>query len=534
MRLNIVLWIERLYHPICKTSLLPFSDLASASYTRIFSLIAKSATSKNIFALTGERRDRKKLGAFSNMQYSIDLTSRIPASLLKAAFVVEQQLEKRGFEVFLVGGSVRDLILGKKIADLDFTTNAKPAEVIKTFKRVIPVGMQFGTVIVLIQNIPIEVTTYRSESGYADGRHPDTINFGSSLQEDITRRDFTVNGLAYHLRTKVLYDYCNGLADIKKRKLRTIGRAAERFAEDGLRPIRACRFAASNGFILDTEIAAAVEKNFSIIAHVARERFYDEWRKSLKAEQPFLFWQHLFSLKIFSIFFARLHNIKAEKNRQLLFLQILQEKKNKSLVFQCASLWFCEILAHLDSQKNFYVWPTAAEASARKQEIFKQQLKEFFKEQRLPLKESEQVQDLLFSPFLFLSIAVLKEKQFHSFAFLEALASLSCNKNKNKNYKKIFLHLRFYAFLLPHFFAQSSCDAEFLLSVKKEIHKNLFSFLRRPLSLFDLCVNGNDLQKLGLRGKEIGRALQQARLLVLQNPLHNKKEILLHKLKRDF
>lgn len=467
------------------------------------------------------------------MKYNIDLYSSIPPKFLEAALFVEKTFQKHGYEIFLVGGSVRDLLLHKKISDLDFTTNAKPQQVQKMFKSVIPVGIDFGTVIVLYKKIPMEVTTYRTETEYQDGRHPTKIQFGTSLQEDVKRRDFTVNGLAYSLSEKTIYDFCEGMADIQNRRLQTIGLAQERFREDGLRPIRACRFSASNGFVLQKEIFEAIAKTKDIIASVAPERFHDEWRKSLKAEKPQLFWQQLFETKIFNIFFNDLQNLQREVERQNFLLRVLSEKKNKTVYYNCASLWFCEWYAlqqypltsknknDLQHEKNFSFGLYFSDEPIE-QEKRKKLLKNFFARQRFPKAESDLTKELLFSPLLDLIALTINRSTLQADIFFNELELKTALAQIKK--EKIFVHLSFYGFLLPHFFPQQKKQ---LQHYKKSLVKNLRNILRQPKYIGDLNINGDDLKSQGYNGKQIGEQLKKLQQHVLKNPQDNQKEILL-------
>lgn len=441
----------------------------------------------------------------------IDLLSNIPAPLLEAALFIENTFDRHRFEVFLVGGSVRDLILQKEISDLDFTTNATPTQVMSMFKKVIPVGLEFGTVIVLYKKTPIEITTFRKDSDYLDGRHPEKIEFGSSLKEDITRRDFTINGLAYRLKEKTLYDYCHGFGDIQNRLLRTIGNAESRFAEDGLRPIRACRFIASNGFVFDEQIYSAIEKNRNTISQIATERFYDEWRKVLKSEEPQLFWQTLLKTKIFEIFFKDMNKLVKESQRQKLLQELISNKKNNTIYYHCATLWLCEWVEL--SQKNYFAF------SLEKEKMIKT-LKSFFDFHRFPKKESDLVKDLLSSPLLELIVLFQTKQTFDLFILKRIFTQIKR--------EQVFIHLRFFYFVMPHFF--ESVES---IAFAQNIFQNIKTVLQQPLYLQDLSINGHHLKEMGFTGKQIGKVLQQALEHVWKHPLNNQKETLLHWLQKE-
>lgn len=192
-------------------------------------------------------------------------------------------LEAGGFEAFLVGGCVRDLLLGKVPKDFDIATRALPADVQRLFRKVIPTGIEHGTVTVLSHGIPVEVTTYRYESGYEDGRRPTRIEFHQDIEGDLARRDFTINAIAFNPLTGVLKDPFNGQADLRAHVIRCVGVASERFGEDGLRPLRAVRIATVLEFILDADTEAAIRPALPVFRKVALERVHDEFVKLLTA-----------------------------------------------------------------------------------------------------------------------------------------------------------------------------------------------------------------------------------------------------------
>jgi tRNA nucleotidyltransferase (CCA-adding enzyme) len=196
-------------------------------------------------------------------------------------------------QVYLVGGAVRDLLRGKKAKDWDLATDALPEEVIALFHRkkglnsfVVPTGIKHGTVTVHFKGLSMEVTTFRSESGYSDGRRPDKVEFGDSIEVDLSRRDFTMNAAAYRLPSGPLVDPFDGKKDIKKRLIRSVGKPEERFSEDGLRPVRALRFASQLDFTLDEELLAAISGAIPFTAKVAPERIRDEIDKILATDRP--------------------------------------------------------------------------------------------------------------------------------------------------------------------------------------------------------------------------------------------------------
>ncbi len=207
---------------------------------------------------------------------------RIPYELQKMNAIFREN----GFEAYLVGGAVRDMILGKKASDWDIATNAKPEDTMRIFHKVIPTGIEHGTVTVHFLKHEIEVTTYRIDADYSDGRHPGSVKYTSDITEDLSRRDFTMNAIAASLEDGAIVDPFHGEDDIKKRIIRTVGKAEERFAEDGLRPVRAVRFAAKTGFSIAPETLAAIPPSLGVTAKISIERFRDEFLKLVASPEP--------------------------------------------------------------------------------------------------------------------------------------------------------------------------------------------------------------------------------------------------------
>ena len=178
----------------------------------------------------------------------------------EAATAIVRRLRQEGFSAYLVGGCVRDMLMGRTPKDYDVTTAATPDEVLRLFPDALTVGAQFGVVIVPHEAGNVEVATFRSDGAYADGRHPREVRYAQTPQEDVQRRDFTINGLLYDPLTDQVLDYVGGQADIRARRLRTIGDPVERLSEDRLRMLRAVRFTARFGFKLDPAALEAIRQ----------------------------------------------------------------------------------------------------------------------------------------------------------------------------------------------------------------------------------------------------------------------------------
>lgn len=196
------------------------------------------------------------------------------------AHEILRTLEQQGYEAYLVGGCVRDLLLGKTPEDWDITTSALPEEVLTLFPDAIPTGLQHGTVTVKSQGEAVEVTTFRADGFYADHRHPDAVRFTNTLQEDLQRRDFTVNAMAMDLHGK-LYDFYGGQDDLRVGILRCVGDPDRRFGEDALRIMRALRFAATLGFSIEAKTAESLREHRQELSQIAVERITAEMAKLL-------------------------------------------------------------------------------------------------------------------------------------------------------------------------------------------------------------------------------------------------------------
>lgn len=198
----------------------------------------------------------------------------------KNALLVIEKLNNAGFSAYLVGGCVRDLIMSKPPHDYDISTNALPAQVQKLFSDTVDTGSQFGTILVKEQGEPIEVTTFRKEGIYEDGRHPESVEFVSELKQDVLRRDFTINGMAYHPNEGII-DYVGGMADIQNKLIRTIGNPDARFKEDSLRILRGMRFACNLNYQVEKQTMQSMNKLKENITKTSVERIWQEMQKIL-------------------------------------------------------------------------------------------------------------------------------------------------------------------------------------------------------------------------------------------------------------
>jgi tRNA nucleotidyltransferase (CCA-adding enzyme) len=196
------------------------------------------------------------------------------------------RLGEHGKRGWVVGGCVRDLLLGREVADWDIATDAHPKEVMRIFPRTIPTGIAHGTVTVHINHHPYEVTTLRGETTYSDGRRPDAVHFVDDITADLARRDFTINAIAIDPNSGHVIDPFDGKGDLRRRLLRAVGNPIARFSEDGLRVLRAARFVATLELELDEETHRAIAPTLDTYRKVSAERVRDEWVKTMKAKRP--------------------------------------------------------------------------------------------------------------------------------------------------------------------------------------------------------------------------------------------------------
>ena len=200
------------------------------------------------------------------------------------AYKVISVLENAGFEAYVVGGAVRDFVRGVQANDVDITTNALPQQVKELFEHTIDVGIEHGTVLVVLSE-PIEVTTFRSETTYSDHRRPDEVKFVHTLKEDLKRRDFTINSMALTKEDKLI-DFFGGSSDLEKGTIKAVGNPKERFSEDALRMLRAIRFSAQLNFTLDSSTQAAIKELHPLISHISIERVKVELEKIWVSNYP--------------------------------------------------------------------------------------------------------------------------------------------------------------------------------------------------------------------------------------------------------
>lgn len=393
-------------------------------------------------------------------------------------YIVPQELKeiseifhKNNFSLYLVGGAVRDFVMNKANHDYDLATDARPEEVKSIFKKTIDTGIKHGTVTILYKKSSYEVTTFRTESDYSDSRHPDSVSFVRSLDEDLKRRDFTINALAVSLPDGLIIDKHNGLEDIEKKTIRAIGEAEERFKEDALRMLRACRFASKLSFNIEESTLLAIKRLNKTIAKVSVERIKEELDKTLTSAHPSL-------------------GISYMKETGLLSQIIPSLEINE------------DILSSLDRQNPLTVQLSILLSSLKEEEV-----KNILKRLKSSNKEKEEVL-LLLSSFSF---------PYYKEDISDYEIRLILRKVGKENVASFFS--------LREALKVSADDSTFKKRIEEESKKNT------PLFIKDLDITGNDLMQIGKEGKEIGEALEYLMTIVLKNPEKNRKKILLEEIK---
>lgn len=375
------------------------------------------------------------------------------------------------FSLFLVGGAIRDYILGKPNHDYDLTSPALPSDVKRMFKYTIDTGIKHGTVTILYKGESFEVTTFRTENSYSDSRHPDKVEFVSSLDEDLKRRDFTINALALDILSGEIFDNHHGLEDLKNKKIRAIGDPKERFKEDALRMLRACRFSSKLGFTIEEKTKEAIKALSSTIRKVSRERIKDELDKTLLSPYPSIGLRYAIETGLLQIIVNNL----SLSDRELLSFERVNEC-NLSL-----SGRYTILLSSLSLTK--------------------------VKETLDPLKASN------------------KEKR--EIMTLSSFKDYKVDEYKSDKALRIFIKEVGKELLETLFevndllYGESEEKREFETRVKSEVEKN------PPLLISELAITGNDLSNIVKRGPAMGAMLKSLLDYVIENPENNRKEILL-------
>ncbi len=276
----------------------------------------------------------------ANEVFKVESLEPPPQAVLKLL----KTIQSVGYEAFIVGGAVRDRLLGRPTHDYDVATNAHPQIIVDLFERTIPTGLQHGTVTVIIDKTPIEVTTYRIDQGYSDGRHPDRIDFTSNLREDLARRDFTINAIAWDPIHQVIADPFDGQGDLQRRLVKAVGKAHDRFSEDGLRALRAVRFATVLDFELENDTRLAIASTLSTFRMIAKERIRVELVKTLMSQHPAQGFKDLASTGLLDEIMPEISPLKAEQLNALQALTSFSLSEEDQFTARFATLLqYCDL-----------------------------------------------------------------------------------------------------------------------------------------------------------------------------------------------
>ena len=427
-----------------------------------------------------------------------------------------ETLKAKGFEAFLIGGSVRDFVMGLPIGDIDITTNATPEEVKQVFSdfRVIETGIKHGTVTVLINNEPLEITTYRNEGTYSDNRHPDNVVFSNSLADDVVRRDFTMNGIAYDFDNRFC-DLVGGLEDIKNQTIRCIGNAETRFNEDALRILRAMRFSAVLGFEIEEETKNAIHKCKDLLKNISAERIREEFTKLICGKNAYNVLQEFSD--VITVFIPEIRECVGfeQKNRHHCFdvythtLKAV-EKSSQNPIIRLA-LFFHDIgkpsVAHFDEkgEQHYYSHP---KKSAEMTEKIMTRLR-FDNDTKNKVVALVKMHD---SPIMVNDMTKPDRKrlkkimsQTGSDLIFDLIEIKYCdNSAQNPEY-----------FRGEDFYKQTRDIVNEIINEKE------------CFSIKHLAIDGNDLIALGFKGKKIGETLEKCLNAVIDGKVENEKDKLI-------
>lgn len=445
--------------------------------------------------------------------------------------------EQNGFEAYLVGGAVRDICLNKKASDWDVATNATPQDVMKMFKFVVPTGFEHGTVTVHFNKTEIEVTTFRTESGYSDARHPDKINYAATIEEDLARRDFTMNAIAVNLKNGKIVDPYGGQKDIKKRLIRTVGNAHERFMEDGLRPIRALRFASKLGFAIEEKTYQEISQKDvqNKITSISIERFRDEFEKMMLSKKPSVALKLMEETGILNLFipeFSKCRGCIQSDYRAFHKFDVLDH-----LFYACDGAPENKLNVRLAALFHDIGKPDAKNITM--QEVFdskeccKKNLETitFYNHEKYSAEITQKIMTRLkFSNEMIKNVIhLVKEHMFHyEENWTNAAVRRFIIRVGKENLEDLY-DLRFadmYGMWNQKIEIKYSEPVALLLELKERINEELMK--QNALSLKDLNVNGKDLMENGIpAGKKLGEILNHLLDCVIEDPSLNSREKLL-------
>ncbi len=444
---------------------------------------------------------------------------KIPEKLVKVGNIFRDN----GFESYLVGGAVRDMLMGKECHDYDIATNATPQQVMSIFKKVIPTGIAHGTVTVHIMGLELETTTFRTESDYSDGRHPDKVEFAATIEEDLSRRDFTMNAIAADLCTGHIVDPFGGQKDIRSKIIRTVGSPLERFDEDGLRPVRAIRFTSQLSFDIEAETLEAISnpKVLERTRGISVERFRDEFCKIMKTQKPSVGLKLLESTGILDLFipeFNPCRNCLQKDERGFHEFDVADH-----IIYACDGAPSDNLIVRLAA---FY--HDIGKPQAKTTEIVNGQPRIHFHGHD-SLSEKICIKSMTKLKFSNEEIRKVSHLVRHHMFFYEsswsdaAVRRFVIRTGLENLDDMIYMRLADIHGMHNTPALEGSPAWNNLLELKERIEK--LAQEKNPFSLKDLKINGNDLMNLGIpKGRVIGQILAELFETVTDSPQMNEKE----------
>lgn len=434
------------------------------------------------------------------------------SNALKTIDIIQQS----GGEAYLVGGCVRDMVLKKKPHDEDLTTSLTPDKVIELFEskgyKVIPTGLQHGTVTVMMDGEGYEITTFRKETTYSDNRHPDSVTFSENVEDDCSRRDFTFNAMYYD--GKQIIDTYNGQKDIEDKVIRTVGNPDERFNEDALRMMRAVRFSSKLGFTIAPEVLKSIKKNKKLIHNISSERICAELEKTVQGPNRRYALQQLQKTGLLKEILPELDNLKKVKQKSKYHYEDAFEH-TLSVMDNCPSddtqVQFAALFHDLGKGTTKQVDPDGTEHFKGHSVDSAKMADEICKRLKMSTADRETIVKLVKNHD---RPETPEVKRLHAAHYVFKHQEIS-----DKEFKQ--LQQLWVADRKAH--VNSNQDS------LKKFNKHLDDVLAGPHRIKDLSVNGDDLMKLGYKDKEIGKALNYLLQISLSENT-NDKDVLIKKL----
>lgn len=448
-------------------------------------------------------------------------------SIPKKVNEIIEELNRHGFEAYAVGGCVRDMVLGREPEDWDITTSATPQQVKKIFRRTVDTGIAHGTVTVLMDKEHYEVTTYRLDGVYEDNRHPKKVSFTSSLTEDLKRRDFTINAMAYNEKEGFI-DLFGGLEDLKKGLIRCVGSPMERFGEDALRILRAVRFSAQLGFEIEEETMKAIRKKAANLVYISAERIRAELTKLLISEHPDRL-RTLYEAGITKVILPEFDVMMATEQKNIHHVHSVGEH---TILTVCEVAKGPEAMGFDQREKTILRWTMLLHDIEKPNTISvgKDGQNHFYGHQeRGAITAGRILRRLKFDNDTIDSVVHLVKWHDYRFSLTPAGMRRAMSKIGREYMEMLFeVNRADTAAKNPLYTDEMYARLETARRLCKEIiEKN------ECISLKELKVNGRDLIEAGLKpGKELGNILNRLLAAVLENPELNQYEILMDLAKR--